>query len=234
MPLRMYDCTRSYCFRFAIGPTAVFGSVGSPTGKAGMVSTIARLTSSKRLFGTRSLVPATQDLTVVQKPDDERIGDGLLEVGIIKQNVGRLATQLKRDALHRRSTVTHDRSSDSGRARKGNLGHVGISYKLGSDDIPSSGDNVAKPFRKFRLVYTLEPNVRLQSAQLTRLHDHRATGGDCRGKFHTKEKRVRVPRGNQTGNTDRLHGDRCFAPTPSQRQFAECLLSREEHVGARL
>src|SRR5579863_216927 len=62
--------------------------------------------------------PSDASLTAVQEPDDERIRDGLLEIGIIKQNVGRLAAQLERDALHRRSTFAHDRSSDSGRARK--------------------------------------------------------------------------------------------------------------------
>src|ERR1700733_4663234 len=178
--------------------------------------------------------PRDASLTIVQKPYDERARDGLLEVGIIKQNVGRLAAQLKRDPLHRRSTVTHDRSSDGGRPGKGNLGHVGIPHEFRSDDFSPTRDNVAKPFRKFRLVYTFQPHARLQSAQLARLHDHRATGSDCRGKFHAKEKHVCVPRRNQTGNADRLHGDRCLAPTPSQRQLVECPLGRKEHVGARL
>src|SRR6266404_542865 len=58
--LILYDCTRSYWFCDTIGPTAVFGSARSPTGKEAIVSRIARLTASKRLFGTRSRVPAAQ------------------------------------------------------------------------------------------------------------------------------------------------------------------------------
>src|SRR5260370_41316906 len=48
----------------------------------------------------------------------------------------------------------------------------------------------------------------LQRTQLTGLDDDRTTSGEGGGKLSGKEKRVRVPRGNQAGNADRLHGDR--------------------------
>jgi hypothetical protein len=47
-------------------------------------------------------------LTTVQKRDAKSRRDRLLEHGIIEQDVGRLATQLERDALHRRGAVAHD------------------------------------------------------------------------------------------------------------------------------
>src|SRR5579871_3715048 len=66
--------------------------------------------------------PRTGDtsLTAVQKSDDEGVRNGLFEVGIIKQNVRRLAAQLKGDAFHRRGTLAHDRPPHSSRPREGN------------------------------------------------------------------------------------------------------------------
>src|ERR1700751_2047310 len=125
MPLRMYDCTRSYCFCVTIGPTAVFGSAGSPTGKTGMVSTIACLTSSSRFFGTRSRVPAAHAWPLFRNP----------KVGVVEQDIGRLAAQLERDALHCPGAVAHDRLANPDRARERDLSHVRVAYELGPDDI---------------------------------------------------------------------------------------------------
>src|SRR5580704_16957344 len=67
MPLRIYDCTRSYCFCDTIGPMAVLGSAGSPTVKVRIASRMRRLTSSSRLLGTRRRVPAAQACPLFKK-----------------------------------------------------------------------------------------------------------------------------------------------------------------------
>src|SRR6202035_1073109 len=81
-----------------IGPTAVLGSAGSPTGKAGMASTIARLTASSRLFGTRSRVPAAQACPLFIKARTR--ADGIERSGVHSRRARQNERPLPRSEIH--------------------------------------------------------------------------------------------------------------------------------------
>src|SRR6266446_5702256 len=114
---------------------AVLGSAGSPTAKAGMASMIARLTWSSRLFGTRRRVPRGARLTAVHEGHDEGRRDRLVENGVIEQDGRRLAAQFQHDALHGFRPVAHDRFANANRPGERDLGDIGITYQLCTDDI---------------------------------------------------------------------------------------------------
>jgi hypothetical protein len=57
-----------------------------------------------------------------------RPGDGLLEVGVVEDDVGRLSSELKGDVLEVGfGGGLHDHTSDEGRSREGNLRQVVVS-----------------------------------------------------------------------------------------------------------
>src|ERR1700693_945546 len=129
----MYDCTRSYWFCDTIGPMAVFGSAGSPTGKERIVSTIARFTASSRLFGNEEPGSCGTGLSTIHKGKHKSRRDRLLESRIAEQDGGRFTPQFQRDALHRGGAVAHDRLANGNRARERDLGDVGIAHEFGPD-----------------------------------------------------------------------------------------------------
>src|SRR5580704_14454738 len=115
------------------------------------------------LWQARSCPPHA-GLPAVYKRDCEGVGDSLLEVRIVEQDVGRLAAEFQRDALHRSRAIAHDRLANTNGARKRDLGHVRIAHKLRADHVAAAYYDVAKPLRKFGLVHAFEPRLRLQCA----------------------------------------------------------------------
>src|ERR1700741_3637962 len=73
-------------------------------------------------------------LTAVQKGQDKRRRDGLVERGVVEQDCGGLSTEFERDPLHRCGAVAHDLFSDSNRPRERYLRHIRIAHHLGADD----------------------------------------------------------------------------------------------------
>ena len=59
---------------------------------------------------------------MVEEETESRPGDGLVDVGIVEDNVGRLSSELESDGFQVGSGGSlHDLSSDSGRSREGDL-----------------------------------------------------------------------------------------------------------------
>ena len=161
-------------------------------------------------------------------------GIALVEVGIIEEDRGRLAAQLKRDALHRRGAIAHDGFAHGHRARERDFVHVRIAHELGADDIPPARDDVEKTPRQLGLMQSLDQHLRLQRAQLARLDDDGTACGNGRGQLEANEQRVRIPRGNQAGHADRLQGHGRLAPTAGQRHLLKRLFGGLERRDARL
>src|SRR4029077_6117040 len=60
--------------------------------------------------------PSNARLSAVHKRDCTRRGDSLVHVGVVEQDVRRLAAQFEGDALHRRGAVAHDGLANAYRA----------------------------------------------------------------------------------------------------------------------
>ena len=73
-------------------------------------------------------------LATVHERDAERQRNRLVEICVVEQNVGRLAAQLERDALHRCGGIAHDPLAHGDRACERDFGHVRIAHEFGADD----------------------------------------------------------------------------------------------------
>ena len=74
-----------------------------------------------------------------------------LQVGVGKDQVGRLAAQLQGDPLDRPGRPGHDALPDLGRAGEGDLGHVRVLDQPPADHPARPGEHVDHPWRDARL-----------------------------------------------------------------------------------
>src|SRR5260370_30178433 len=129
MPLRIYDCTRSYCFCDTIGPMPVLGSVGSPTVKARIASGMRCFISSSRLLGTRRRVPAAQAWPLFKKAMRSAAGIAWSSAASSSRIVGDLppSSSVTRFMV---GAIAHDSLAHAHRAGEGDLVDVRIPHEL--------------------------------------------------------------------------------------------------------
>src|SRR5882672_138402 len=177
MPLRIYDCTRSYCFCDTIGPMAVLGSAGSPTVKARIASRRRGCISLSRLLGTRRRVPAAQACPLFKKAMRSAAGIARSSAASSSRIVGDLppSSSVTRFMV---AAIAHDLLADADRAGEGDLVDVRITHELRAHDVSTADHDVAHALGELGRVDTFDHHLRLQRAQLTRFEDDCTTGGN--------------------------------------------------------
>ena len=95
--------------------------------------------------------PSEARLSAVHQRDGKRRRDRLVHIGVIEKDVRRLTAEFKRDTLHCRGAVAHDRLADSNRACERSLSHIRIADDLRPDDIAAPNDHVVKALRELCL-----------------------------------------------------------------------------------
>ena len=105
---------RLYCFTLASGPRVTSLFLGSPTLICSTAALARRFTSSTRFSGHDRGAKGRnrQGLTVVQVTGADSHWNGSREVGVVQNDVRRLAPELQRQALHRIEGVLRDEFSD--------------------------------------------------------------------------------------------------------------------------
>ena len=76
----------------------------------------------------------TGALAAVPKRHDQGRRDGLVEVGVVEQDGGRLAAQFQRDALHGFRSIAHDRLANANRSRERDFGDIGSTQQPGDKE----------------------------------------------------------------------------------------------------
>ena len=103
------------------GPIMAAGSLGGPTLRVAYAALTASSTSSLRSSGTSIRVAATHAWPAVMATTLRSAGRNAVQ-GVGQIDLGRLAAELQRDALHRRCRLGQDLAADGGRT--GERDHV--------------------------------------------------------------------------------------------------------------
>ncbi len=127
---------------------------------------------------------------------------GLLEIGVVEDDVGRLAAQLLRDALDGRGGVL--RNGDAGTSGPGERDHgdVRMLAERGPDARAVAVDEVEDAGRHAGLVEDLGEDHRVERRDLARLQHHRAAGGERRRDLDGDLVDRPVPGGDQRADAD--------------------------------
>ncbi len=72
-------------------------------------------------------------LAGVSELAEHRAGDGLVEVGVVEDDEGRVAAELERDLLHLVGALAHEELPDLGRAREPELADRRVRGQLAAD-----------------------------------------------------------------------------------------------------
>lgn len=190
------------------------GDLGALVG--GLVERITDLGGSRELLeaGKELVVDALLDvdtrtsaaaLTVVE--EDTLVGplDGLVEVGIVKDDVGRLATELEGDLLEvALGSGLHDHTTDGSAAGEGNLADLGVAGEGITSNGTVASDDVDNTWGEASLDDELGDLEGRERGHLRGLDDNgvtRAEGGaELPAKHHERE----VPGDDGTADTDGL------------------------------
>ena len=116
------------------GPSTVLRSSGSP-----ILSDFARAAEPLDDFVVRLLLhqhagAGRADLAGIEEDAGGRSFGRGFEIGIVENDVGRLAAELERDALEVAGRALHDSAADAGRAGEGDLVDVGVIDQRVADD----------------------------------------------------------------------------------------------------
>ena len=103
-----------------------------------------------------------------------------LEVGVVEDDVGRLAAELLRDALHRRRRGAGDLDAGAGRARERHHVDVGVGRERRADVDAVAVHEVEHAGGHAGRVHDLGEHDRVQRRDLGRLEHHRAARRDRR------------------------------------------------------
>src|SRR4029077_733091 len=82
------------------------------------------------------------DFALIDEDSEECAVDGSFEVGVGEEDVGRLAPQFERDALHRIGGLLDDDLADCGAAGKRDLVHVRVLDERSAGSFAEAGDDV--------------------------------------------------------------------------------------------
>lgn len=142
-------------------------------------------------------------LTVVVVDTKVDPADGLLDVGIVEHNVGRLAAKLKGDLLQVGSSSSlHDLATDNGRSSEGNLVNIHVRGDGGTGSLAIARDEVENTSGELGLVDELSEDEGRKGGLLGSLHDHTVTSGQRRADLPGKHEKREVPGDDLTADTD--------------------------------
>lgn len=129
--------------------------------------------------------------------------DGLLDVGILEDDVGGLATKLEGDLLEvGRSSSLHDLSANDGRTSEGDLVNVHVRREGGTGSLAVTRDKVEDTSRETSLLNELSEDESGERSLLSSLHDDGVTSGQSRSDLPCQHEKGEVPGDNLTADTD--------------------------------
>lgn len=148
---------------------------------------------------------STAALAVVEENTKVDPRDGVLKVGVVEDNVGRLATEFKGDLLQvGLGSRLEDVSAGNGGAGKGNLVDVHVAGDGSTSGLAEAGKDVDNTGRETGL---LDKGGSIQTRQrglFGGLQDDSVTGGQGRSDLPGPHKEREVPGNDLTANANRL------------------------------
>lgn len=147
----------------------------------------------------------TAALAVVE--EDTKVGprDGVVNVGIVEDNVGGLAAQLEGDLLQvTLGSGLEDHTANEGGTSEGNLVNVHVAGDGGTGGATETGDDVDDTGREAGLDDQLGGVQTRQRGLLGGLDDNGVTGGDGRADLPGPHEQREVPGDDLTADTDGL------------------------------
>ena len=149
---------------------------------------------------TRSSAAALSVVEVDTKVDPV---DGLVDVGIGEDNVGRLATKLEGDLLQvGASSRLHDLATDNGGTSESNLVNAHVGGHGSTSDLTETGNDVDDTRRETSLLDECAGNVGGEGGLLSSLQDDGVTGSDGRTNLPCPHEQGEVPGNDLTADTD--------------------------------
>src|SRR5206468_325330 len=136
-----WRCTLSIAPCSISGPTCVSGSRPLPTLSAEAASTSRDTNSSWMPACARMRFAEMQVWPLLR----------YLQIGVVEDDEGRVASELERDLLHLRGTLRHQQLSHLGRAGEAELPDRGVPRELAADDgcvLRGSGDELEHTLRQ--------------------------------------------------------------------------------------
>ncbi|CAB4940839.1 unannotated protein [freshwater metagenome] len=142
-------------------------------------------------------------LTVVHETATDDVGDGLIEVRVLADDGGRLATELQGAALELLATDGADLATGSGGAGEAHLVDVGMTHEIlahltvGGNDVDDTGGDAG-------LDEHLGEEVRVERGLRGRLDDDRGTRSERGAHLEGGDEQRHVPGNDAGADADRL------------------------------
>lgn len=147
-------------------------------------------------------------LAVVEVDAKVDPGDGLLNVGVVKHNIGGLAAQLKGDLLEvGGGGGLHDGAADNGGAGEGDLVNVHVGGNGGTGRLTEAGEKVEDTRGEASLLDVLGEDEGREGGLLGSLHDNGVAGGQGRANLPGEHEEGEVPGNDLTADTNLKHGN---------------------------
>lgn len=165
--------------------------------------------------------------------------DGLLDVGVVEDDVGGLATKLQGNLLQVGGGGSlHDLSADNGGAGEGNLVNVHVGGDGSTSNLAETRDQVEDTGRETSLLDVLSEDEGRERSLLGSLHDDGVTSGQGRANLPGNHHQGEVPGDDLAANTNLQVETRVSTTSqsrrPSSRGFEETyrlVAGVVEHVG---
>jgi hypothetical protein len=145
----------------------------------------------------------TAALAVVEEDTEVDPRDGILDIGILKDDIRTLATQLERDLLQVRPCGgLHDLAADNGATGESNLVYVHVGGERSTGDLAETGENIDDTRWESGLLDELSGIEGTKRGLFGGLEDHGVTAGDGWTNFPCPHKEGEVPWDNLGTDTN--------------------------------
>lgn len=142
-------------------------------------------------------------LAVVEEDAEVDPGDGVLDISIVEDNVGGLATELEGDLLQvGASSGLHDGSADNGGAGECNLVNVHVGGDGGTSNLSETRDDVDDSWGETSLLNQLSEDETGKRGLLSGLQDDGVTSGKGGANLPCQHEKWEVPWDDLTANTN--------------------------------
>ena len=138
---------------------------------------------------------------LINKNSEQCAINGSFKVRVGKENIGRLSTQLKRDALHGISRLFDYDLSDRSAARESDLVNIGVLDQRCAGSFTETGDHISHAFRQPDLFEPLRHLKRGKRSLLGRLEHASATGRERRSQLPRCHQQRVIPGNNLPGHS---------------------------------
>src|SRR5579862_8182702 len=169
-------------------------------------------------------------LTVVQVTGCDCHRDGSGEIGVVQNDVRRLAAEFQRQALHRVQGVLRDQFSDLRRTGERDLLNVGTFRQLRPDDLTEAGHEIDNARRQTGFMKSVHQHFRLHRAHLAGLDDNGASGSDCRSHLDRDRTGARIPRRKYAHHARRFHDNFGSPDSSCQIEVLENFFEVQENI----